>query len=508
MKDLLIGSLACLVVGCGGAGAAPAAHPTEDRAEPSVALVVPPDLAEAAGALATERPHVVLHVVEPEPGTEEVARASEAVREAWRRYVAIELEEALLGIREAVVVLESHARSLEDFDLLAEALLVRGMAEMALGRDEPARESLLAAARLRPDRELDEGRYPPPVRERYETLRAELRAEPASSLTVTARPGGAHLILDGKPQGTAPDTLYATSGRHQLRVEAPGCAPRTLTVTFDPDGGQLEVELPRADATAAARQVLLGEDAALTGDESREALREALGALVAVRVRTDDGALLATRFDLRHGRVEGGRDADLAALLDAFAAPPPSEPAGAEDAEPSEARHNEGFYARAALGLALRTDELTAGENGSDGGSLAADLELAAGGSLAPGVVLGGAVIALLGGPELTLDDGRPRIGSVAGLALFLAWYPGAEGGWHLYGAVGASRAELREGGVFLPDQDLAGGLVALGGGYDWWIADDWALGGLLRLMGYTFRGEGVSWSAGGLSLVATLTYN
>lgn len=507
--------------GCGGAqpevapGTGVPGATTGGESSP-VALVVPAEMGDRARALARDRPHVRVHVVEAEPGAADVARAREMVTGAWERYIAIEFEDALAAIREAVVLLESHARSREDFDLLAEALLVRGMAELALGRDEAARESFLAAARLRPERQLEEGRYPPQVRERYEQLRSELRAEPASSLTITTRPGGASLVLDGEPRGSAPDTLYATSGRHQLRVEAPGYASRTLTVTFDPGGGQLEVELPQAEPAVAARQVLEGEPAEAVRDPAREALRGALGVSTVVRIVPHADAFAATRLDLARGLVDGAEGAELAPLVDAFAVAIP-ETAGGETppAGDPEAFHNEGFFARAALGFSLRTDELADMDQNARGGSLAGDFELSAGGSLAPGVVLGGALLALLGGPTLRLgglEESEPSLGSVGGLAVFLAWYPGAEGGWHLYGAVGGSRGQLRDPGTDEEgrlNQDLVGGVLALGGGYEWWVASDWSVGTLVRLMGFTLRGrEDVTWEAGGLSIVGTVTYN
>jgi len=500
--------------GCG--GSPPRAATTGAAAGTETVLVVDAPLSDAASELASSDSGI--HVAPPDEAASSTARAREMVESARRRYVAIEFDEALATIRDAVVLLESEARTREDFDLLADALLVRGMAEMGLGRDEPARASLLAAARLRPERDLDEGRYPPQIRERYEALRAELRAEPASSLTVTTRPGGARLFFDGEPRGVAPDTLYATSGRHQLRVEAIGFAPRTLAVVLDPDGEQLEVELPPAEPLDAVAQLRGADEDAVSDAVAREHLARALGATRAVRARAAaDGSIDVIAFDLSSGDVQRASGGSLEEAYRALPEPPAGgDVQGEPRASDGTARRHEGLYARLTLGTALRGDEHVVGEgdtNKAGAGTLTLEYELAIGGSLAPGVVLGGALLGLLGGPSLEFDMGRgaPTIAAPGALAIFLTWYPSATGGWHAQGLVGGARGDRTGGEGELADRAFVGGVLGIGGGYEWWIASEWGVGVMGRLSIYSLRASDdadVSWTMLAIGVAGTVTLN
>ena len=515
-RTLFVVALVALAA-CGGPPAPPP-HSAAGAGDSDAVLIVSSGLSDGAQAFAAAEGGITVRVA-PSSEASALARAEPIVTQARQRYVAIEFDDALATIRDAVVLLESEAQTRAEFDLLAEALLVRGMAELGLGRDDAARESLLAAARLRPERELDEGRYPPQVRERYEALRAELRAEPASSLTVTTRPGGARLFLDGEPRGTAPDTLYATSGRHQLRVEAPGHATRTLTVVLAPSGEQLEVELPAIDADGAAAQLATADPADLSEERGREALARALGTSLVFRAASVEGGVELTRIDLANGttRVASGQSFEAAYA----SLPPPTAGASSsgDDTAPEGAHRHDGLYARLTLGTALRGDEQTlpvpmGDPNKTGGGSLAIDLELAVGGSLAPGVVLGGALLALIGGPELDLamaDGGKPTITVPSALAIFLNWYPSARSGWFVQGLIGGARGERTGGSGEVANTVFVGGIGGLGGGFEWWLASEWSAGVSGRFLLYSLRDQNdgdVVWTALALGVAGTLTYN
>jgi hypothetical protein len=67
----------------------------------------------------------------------------------------------------------------------------------------------------------------------------------------------------------------------------------------------------------------------------------------------------------------------------------------------------------------------------------------------------------------------------------FIDWFPNDEGGGHLGALIGV-------GVIGLSDENdkntSSGGAGAIWGGYDFWIADQWSLGGALRLTGITGR--------------------
>jgi len=192
---------------------------------------------------------------------------------------------------------------------------------------------------------------------------------------------------------------------------------------------------------------------------------------------------------------------------------PPRDPTTAVAGAPSGARRNDGFFFRVVVGANLRGDSFDQSDpSGSGtGNTVAMDFELALGAHLGAGWILGGSLLTLLGSTTIELEGtatGSRRIGAVGGLALFGAWYPGSEGGWNLYLAIGGSRGLLTDPDDGSVEHTLVGASAALGGGYEWWLADEWAAGAYARLMGFGLQGSGIDASAGGLSLGGTRTFN
>lgn len=178
-------------------------------------------------------------------------------------------------------------------------------------------------------------------------------------------------------------------------------------------------------------------------------------------------------------------------------APPEVVPAGAE-------RHD-GFYLRAALGLAeINLDRSTDGAlhanygDGSDSsvagpGGMG---ELSIGGTPWPGVVIAGSLVWYdIAEPKLERDRGKDADLSgpltFAVLGATLDWYPNPHGGFHLGGTLGAGavKAKSPDGSPF-DDIGGAGAAFSLGIGYDWWVADEWSVGVLGRLSGARIHGE------------------
>ncbi|MBK9036258.1 MAG: PEGA domain-containing protein [Myxococcales bacterium] len=82
---------------------------------------------------------------------------------------------------------------------------------------------------------------------------AELRARPAT-LTITTRPAGAAVLLDGKPAGAAPLAVRVDGGAHQLVAEAAGArASRAITIEFgEPQAVDLTVAAGRGTLVVAS----------------------------------------------------------------------------------------------------------------------------------------------------------------------------------------------------------------------------------------------------------------
>lgn len=165
---------------------------------------------------------------------------------------------------------------------------------------------------------------------------------------------------------------------------------------------------------------------------------------------------------------------------------PPPEPA----VERSYHVHD-GFYLRANIGVGAYgiryDDDVNAG-----GASLAFDLMI--GGSPSRGFVIGGALLSDFN-RNLTLKEGDRDLGGEAAVATgligpFVDGFPNPKGGWHLGGMIGLATIrteDFPEDGKVRTDSGVGG---AVFGGYDAWVGDEFAVGGLLRFAAAVGRSE------------------
>lgn len=208
-----------------------------------------------------------------------------------------------------------------------------------------------------------------------------------------------------------------------------------------------------------------------------------------------------------HGRAEAQGSAPIVIV----------DHADLEAAEPVQetARWHQGFYLRAGLGFGIFGDRFE-GDLGwldatASGGSFS--LELMAGGSLMDGLVLGGGLLVEhVVDPAIEVENVRVEddvaVGTFAILGPFLDWYPSAAGGFHLQLLIGASRIDIRSDDGSYGEHAPVGGGVALGAGYDWWLADEWSIGFLARISASTMTDDDVTHEVFAASLLATVTYN
>jgi hypothetical protein len=166
------------------------------------------------------------------------------------------------------------------------------------------------------------------------------------------------------------------------------------------------------------------------------------------------------------------------------------------------ARRHDGFYLRLGLGAGLVRSEVDF-DNGiiseevkARGGGVA--FELALGGTVAPGLVIGGGIYSVSiaeinwrspaagdfsedGGDEI--DGGE---GAISVLGVMIDFYPNPRGGFHVQGGLGIGALSLKndEDSDF-PGEDWegGGGGLMLGVGYEFWVSDQWSLGGIARVL-------------------------
>jgi hypothetical protein len=188
--------------------------------------------------------------------------------------------------------------------------------------------------------------------------------------------------------------------------------------------------------------------------------------------------------------------------------PPPS-----ERPETLGSYRHDGFYMRLALGAARVATSLDSSDLSGHVAGGGAAFDLAIGGTVSSGFVVGGGFF-LNGGQGMSShrveSDGVDVLDGAAAdfaevsfglIGPFIDWYIDPEGGLHALAAVGVGFLDIGPatiGDVTLFDAHGVGGAAAmLGIGYEFWIASEWSLGLVSRVMAGRLRGrdeEGVEW--------------
>lgn len=186
----------------------------------------------------------------------------------------------------------------------------------------------------------------------------------------------------------------------------------------------------------------------------------------------------------------------------------------------AEPRYHDGLYVRASAGLSYFSDSVESDPlpiGGTAKGTLAGTAltgQIAVGGSIQPGFVLGGGLL-LHHVPSPSASD--PTFGAIhlgqdlnfqpSTLLLigpYVDYYIAPASGLHFQGSIGYGHLSLGEGRgstngiVFVPEQSGGGLAAMLGGGYDWWVSDAWSLGVLGQLtfgIGSGDDSTGLNWT-------------
>lgn len=190
------------------------------------------------------------------------------------------------------------------------------------------------------------------------------------------------------------------------------------------------------------------------------------------------------------------------------------------------AHEHDGFYLRLGLGFdylafdVVQRNQLSNVSATAHGGGLA--LDIAIGGAVAPGLVLAGVFLTsgaltprstnARGGNVVATTDHPFEFGqsSLVGIGLLADWYIDPKSGWHVLGALSIAGFAMEDSSSrhteILPDgtqqsvpdvknHSSAGGSFTFGGGYEWWIADQWSLGPILRFTYAATKSSDDQWS-------------
>lgn len=176
----------------------------------------------------------------PEPVGEDLAKATNYERRGRECLLNLALEDATEAFQTARVMLRKHLQWLDDPEPLIVVLM--GLAESlaAAGRREEARAAYREVLVLSPGYEPDPGQVPGKFRSLFDLVREKAAQELAGSVSVTCRPSGASVELDGLFVGATPVVKGGVpAGLHALKVHKEGF--RTLRAIVEVNGGESTV---------------------------------------------------------------------------------------------------------------------------------------------------------------------------------------------------------------------------------------------------------------------------
>jgi hypothetical protein len=194
----------------------------------------------------------------PGSGRDAARKALESAREDYKK---LRFAEAVDALAKAEAELASSARDAEDFAMMQQLMVQRGLCLLALKREDEATKAFSTALNLG-YAGPEAGQFPPEVEGHVRKVKDALAGAPPVGLTVKAQPRGAGVWVDGKDRGRSPVTVQLAPGLHHIRVTLPGHRARSFFHSlWAGKSDRLEVFLkpvPLADLKAqlAAREVL------------------------------------------------------------------------------------------------------------------------------------------------------------------------------------------------------------------------------------------------------------
>lgn len=152
-------------------------------------------------------------------------------------------------------------------------------------------------------------------------------------------------------------------------------------------------------------------------------------------------------------------------------------------------RHD-GFYLRIGLGGGYLGSKVEPSEGTLHASGGGAAFEFALGGTVAEGLVIGGGLYTAGVARTRWTGDGigssvRGGGESLALLGPFVDYYPDPKSGFHVQGAIGIAGIAFEKHRSGLPPQDWSGsgGGLMFGTGYEFWVGEQWSIGGIARLL-------------------------
>lgn len=166
--------------------------------------------------------------------------------------------------------------------------------------------------------------------------------------------------------------------------------------------------------------------------------------------------------------------------------PPPDERMAPAPLAPRGARFHDGLFLRAGIGYARLLHHISAYGTTSDFRGNGVSMDILVGGTPARGLVLGGGlVMSAFESPEMSVQYpygtwGDVSVNLVAPVG-FVQYYFDPRLGWNVQGMVGYATLDYTDAYGSL-GTTAEGVLLAIGGGWEGFVTDQWSLGGLFRV--------------------------
>jgi hypothetical protein len=176
-------------------------------------------------------------------------------------------------------------------------------------------------------------------------------------------------------------------------------------------------------------------------------------------------------------------------------------------------RTHDGFYLQLDLGVGYLSSSADVAGTSITYGGATLPTALLLGGTVGPVVIGGGFFTDYAFSPSYSIEGGPSMSPAtdvtmmLIGLGIFADIYPDPKKGLHFQPFVGWGGLETSVNGN-AGGSDPTGLVLAIGGGYDWFVSDNWSVGVMGRLAYAPLSMNDVSYSTLSPALLATFTYH
>lgn len=167
---------------------------------------------------------------------------------------AMQSAAAVKAYEEALVLFGRGAPALDSFREYAQCLVDLGAALIEGGKDQAGEDAFRRALVMETGVEMSPNQYAPSIIKHWKKAKADLARQIRSSITVTGRPEGAALAIDGRTAGALPVTITdVPPGEHWITAQHAGKKRFSTLVSVKNKLEKIEVFMVEDPAAAPSR---------------------------------------------------------------------------------------------------------------------------------------------------------------------------------------------------------------------------------------------------------------